>query len=315
MVGILDVATYVPPSPVDNVAQAAMFGETESFVRERLGALWLPRIEPQHQASDLAAHAIRRLQAKQPDLDLQRIGLLVVVTQNPDDSGLPQVSSLVQAKVGLPTTIAAFDIGLGCSGFVYGLVVAQAFMKAVGIDYGIVVTADPYSKILNDQDRATSMLFGDASTATLVGPGSSWRVSSTDWGTDGSQASAIINRDGRLHMNGRQVFGFANEVIPSSLRRVLVSEGLSISDVDLVCLHQGSRAIVQAIAKQFPGDEHRFLSDMEETGNTVSSTIPILLERHVLLSSASTVLISGFGVGLSWGTLFLRRCEERDIRC
>ena len=113
---------------------------------------------------------------------------LIVVTQNGDGEGLPHTAAIVQHKLGLPTRVAAFDISLGCSGFVYGLYALKGFLDATGGQNGIMVTADPYSKVIDREDRITSLLFGDAATATWLGESPIWQLGEVHFGTDGSGA-------------------------------------------------------------------------------------------------------------------------------
>jgi 3-oxoacyl-[acyl-carrier-protein] synthase-3 len=108
-------------------------------------------------------------------------------------------------------------------------------------------------------------------------------------------------------MNGRQVFNFALLKVPAHLHELLADSGLTADDIDAFCIHQGSAAIVDAVARRFEGEPEKFIKDMVETGNTVSSSIPLLLEKHVLDSKWKRVALSGFGVGLSWGSAIIYR--------
>src|SRR5690606_34876431 len=111
---------------------------------------------------------------------------LVVVTQNGDGEGLPHTSALVQTKLGLSTTVAAFDVSLGCSGYVYGLAILKGLMETAGMTDAILITADPYSKVIDPTDRVTTLLFGDAATATLLSNRGEWHIHTPTFGTDGA---------------------------------------------------------------------------------------------------------------------------------
>ena len=308
MIGIKSIASYVPPAGLDNYAQGAKFGKDESFILGKIGSAFLPRKSDDQETSDLCVEAVKALFASRPDLNPDSIDALIVVTQNGDEEGLPHTSAIVQDKLGLPTHIAAFDISLGCSGYVYGLYAMKGFMEAAGLKNGLLITADPYSKIVDPEDRNTTMLFGDAATVTWMGEDPAWVLGKSRFGTDGSGAQHLKVSDGTFFMNGRQVFNFALIKVPAHLHELLADSNLQASEIDAYCIHQGSAAIVDAVARRFEeAQPEKFVKDMVETGNTVSSSIPLLLEKHMFNSTWNCVAISGFGVGLSWGSAILQR--------
>lgn len=308
MIGIKSIASYVPAQGLDNYAQGAKFGKDEDFIIGKIGSAFLPRKAAEQETSDLCVEAVNALFANNPALDRAAIDALIVVTQNGDAEGLPHTAAIVQDKLGLPTGIAAFDISLGCSGYVYGIYALKGFMEAAGLKNGLLITADPYSKIVDPEDRNTTMLFGDAATATWMGEGATWQLGKSLFGTDGSGAPHLKVEDGTFFMNGRQVFNFALVKVPAHLHELLELSGLTAADIDAYCIHQGSAAIVDAVARRFEEDQpEKFVKDMMETGNTVSSSVPLLLEKHLFDSSWKRVAISGFGVGLSWGSAILHR--------
>ncbi|MEX5341767.1 ketoacyl-ACP synthase III [Pseudomonas sp. I2] len=308
MIGIKSIASYVPVDGVDNYVQGAKFGKDQDFIFGKIGSTFLPRKEDTQETSDLCVEAARALFAANPALDPASIDAVIVVTQNGDAEGLPHTAAIVQDKLGLATHVAAFDISLGCSGYVYGIYAMKGFMEAAGLKNGLLITADPYSKIVDPEDRNTTMLFGDAATATWMADGAPWQLGKSMFGTDGGGAEFLKTNDGKFFMNGRQVFNFALLKVPAHLHQLLEASGLQADDIDLFCIHQGSAAIVDAVARRFEeGRPEKFIKDMVETGNTVSSSIPLLLEKHVLGSQHRRVALSGFGVGLSWGSAIIER--------
>jgi 3-oxoacyl-[acyl-carrier-protein] synthase-3 len=310
MIGIRAIASYIPENRLDNLLQAEKFGETAAFIHDKIGAISLPTKEVGSEASDLAAKAVEAL-CSQNDLAADAIDALVVVTQNPDGRGLPHTAAILQHKLGLSSRVAAFDVSLGCSGYVYGLSILRGLMQQAGLKNGVLVTADPYSRVINREDRVTSLLFGDAATATWLSEAAEWTFHSPLLETDGSGRDSLYVDDRmQLHMNGRQVFNFAAVRVPQQIDRYLKSEGIAPEDIDLFCLHQGSAAIIDAISRRYPEVRDRFVKDIRNTGNTVSSSIPLLLEKYVLGKDLNRVLICGFGVGLSWATNVIEKVKK-----
>ena len=307
MIGIRSIASYIPEGRVDNIAQAESFGRDAEFVQNKLGTTTLAIKADDEETSDLCVRAVHNLLAKNVDLKLEDVQALVVVTQNGDAEGLPHTSAIVQHKLGLPTHAACFDVSLGCSGYVYGLYVLKGFMQAADLKNAILVTADPYSKIVDRADRMTTLLFGDAATATWMTEDPVWELGPARFGGDGGGAEYLVVKDGHFHMNGRQVFNFASLKIIPHMQEVLDELHLSFDDVDSICLHQGSGAIVDAIAKRLGDNGSKVIKDMFGAGNTVSSSIPMLLEHYAFNNDWRNTLLSGFGVGLSWGSALLVR--------
>lgn len=305
-VGICDVTAYVPENRLDLAAAASDFDTDEDFLRSKTGYLKVARKARDEDTSDMAAQAVRRLFDTRPGL-AARIGLLILVTQNPDGYGLPHTSAILHGKLGLRDDVAAFDISLGCSGWVYGLSAAKAFMEMNGIDFGLLVTADPYSKVLDSSDRNTMLLFGDAATATLLGRDDRrWRTGKFVFGTNGRQWMDLrVDENRRLRMNGRGIFTFSAVRVPECLRQTLRVNGVALDDVDRILVHQGSRYIVETIGERMKA-EQKTVFDANDIGNTVSSTVPMLLAEDAR-DSDRTVLVAGFGVGLSWAATILKR--------
>lgn len=305
MIGIKAIASYIPENFVDNAEQAALFGETDGFIEKKIGAKYLPQMGEATQTSDLACKAVEQLLHAAP-LNIENIDALIVVTQNGDGRGLPHTAAIVQHKLGLNSNVAAFDISLGCSGYVYGLSVLKGLMEQAGLKNGLLVTADPYSKVINKSDRITSMLFGDAATATWLCESGEWKFGKPLMQTDGSGSQSLfVDSEDVLHMNGRQVFNFASKQVPMQIKQWLSDNNKKPDDIEAYVMHQGSLAIVDVIARRFPAVKDRFIKDMEQTGNTVSSSIPLLLEKYIIQKNYQNVLVSGFGVGLSWATNML----------
>ena len=320
------IASALPSVRQDAADIAAQTGAPEAFVRDKVGVARRHLLGPGETGIDLAAAAAERLFGS-AGVDASRIGLLIYVTQTPDQR-LPHNAPGLAERLGLPRGLASFDLSLGCSGFVYGLATAEAFLEAQGIDEGLLVTCDPYSRIMAAEDKATNAVFGDAATATWLRRGRGrTRLVGCDFGTDGSGGQAIrieaggaarphlafddpgreirFERDElRLHMDGRAVFDFVNRTVPASIAASIDKAGLSMDRIDHFALHQGSAHMLRTVARRCGIPEDKLLMNISEHGNTVSSTVPMLLEALMAERDLSgrRVLVSGFGVGLSWAT-------------
>lgn len=305
MLGIQAIGTYLPAQRNGNPELAEKFGFAPDFLASKIGVLSTSVKEEGDETSDMALKAVRSLQAKLGDgFDLASVECLALVTQNPDGQGLPHTSAILHGKLGLPARCFAFDISLGCSGYVAGLAIIKGFMQTAGFKTGLLVTADPYSKVIDREDRNTVLLFGDGATATLISENPVWEIGAFDMGTLGEACEALIVRDnGKLEMNGRAVFDFCATQVPGSVTRTLEANGLGVDDIDLGVLHPGSKYIVDTLAKRTK--LKNIARGVETYGNTVSSSIPLLLE-NVAPETTKRVLISGFGVGLGWATTILR---------
>ena len=298
MIGIKAIGSYVPEAGYDKQELMARFGATEDFLRDKTGFLKVTRKDAGETTSQLCVKAYEDLAGR--GFDLSGIDCLVVCTQNPDGFGIPHTGGVVHGLLNLPSSCAVFDISLGCSGYVYGLSVVTAFMQQNGLKRGLFFTADPYSVIIDETDKSTALLFGDAATVTLLdGTDPLWTAKSFRFGSFGASGSAIhVNASRHLAMNGRAVFNFSQREIPPLIQGLMQQEALSDADVDLYLLHQGSRYIVETIGRTLGASPDKVPFGAAQTGNTVSSSLPLLL-KDVQPSQARRIVMAGFGVGLS----------------
>lgn len=304
MPGIVDIASYLPEGRDSNRELLEKFDVNEDFIKNKIGVERKARKGEQEDTSDLCSKAFENLQKKR-EIDLSSVDVAIVVTQNPDYS-LPHSSAIVHKKIGLPKSCACFDISLGCSGYVYGLSVIESFMEKQGFSAGLLFTADPYSKVIDPEDKDTSMIFGDAATATLVGQQSKFESIASRFGTYGEKYESLIVQDGKLSMKGRNIFNFVATHIPKDISKLLEKAELSLDRIDRFYFHPGSKYIVDTLSQRMKLDPEKVVFEIEDYGNTVSSSIPIAFEKE-LQRDSEYVLISGFGVGLSWASSVLRR--------
>ena len=262
--------------------------------------------DPHQCASDLGVLAAEKL-FQQHNIDPDSIDFLLLCTQTPDYP-LPTTACLMQNRLGLRTSAGALDFNLGCSGFVYGLDVIQAFMSAQGLRHGLLFTADPYSKVIDPKDYNTELLFGDAAAVTYIAENPVFVSGKSTFCTNARLSHSIkVDEETRLlSMLGNNVFKFAVTKVPEQVEKCLELNGLGKNDVDLYLMHQGSKYIVDNLVPALGVDAARVPFLAAETGNTVSSSIPLMLEQY-METDEKIILISGFGVGLSWATSVLER--------
>ena len=307
MTGIVGIGSYIPAGRESNYAKKAQFDLDDDFIRDKLGVEQVSRKAADEETSDLCVKAFADLEAR-TGRRIEAVDCLVVCTQNPDGSGLPHTSAIVHGKLGLPQECACFDVALGCSGYVYGLSIIKAFMRDNGMATGLLFTADPYSKIIDPQDKNTVLLFGDAATASLIEDSpDAWVPGPFRFGTCGKDGGALENRSGTLHMNGRAVFTFSATAVPLQVSALLKDTGLGPADIDLFLFHQGSKFIVDQLAKRLALPAEKVPMNLAGQGNTISSSVPLLLQQHLADAGLKRILLSGFGVGLSWASCLLTR--------
>ncbi|MBS1370057.1 MAG: ketoacyl-ACP synthase III [Lentisphaeria bacterium] len=255
-----------------------------------------------------------------------KIDFLLLCTQSPDYP-LPGTSSLLQSRLGLSTGVGAFDFNLGCSGFVYGLAVAKGLLAGGVAEHILLITAETYSRYLDPSDKGNRSIFGDAAAAVILEADSLFDVGEFVLGTDGRGAENLIVRGGGgraradgesgspfLYMNGPEIFSFTIETVPALVEKTLERNRLVPDDIDHYVFHQANKYMLRYLQEKLGVEDSRFHIDLAETGNTVSSSIPILLHKlqaENVFRSGERILIAGFGVGYSYGATVLT-CRQRQ---
>jgi 3-oxoacyl-[acyl-carrier-protein] synthase-3 len=257
------------------------------------------------------------------------VDLLVLITQT-GDYPIPATSILLQHRLGLPTKTICFDVNLGCSSYPHGLAIVGSMLKALGLRKALLLIGDVSSKLCRYEDKATWPLFGDAGSATalesLDGSSSSMTF---DFNSDGTGKDAIIipsgglasrcptdirdlaadsAKKGYMTLAGADVFSFAISEVPPSILRCLGRSGLTPASVDHVVLHQANKMINDMILRKTGFGREKALSSLESFGNTSSVSIPltVCVNRAAFGGGPKTLLVSGFGVGLSWASCVLQ---------
>jgi 3-oxoacyl-[acyl-carrier-protein] synthase-3 len=294
---------------------------------------------PGETAADLAVAAAEKLFAG--GLIRAEIDFLIFCTETPDYI-LPASACLLQDRLGLSRRCAAFDVNLGCSGWVYSLAIAQGFLSAGLGRHGLVLTADTISTYLNPADRATTLLFGDAATATAVGIAQGdGGLTHVVLGSDGAGGRHLLvptggarrprpnatapteagdsgDRGGKgyLFMNGPEILNFTLREVPASIRQCLDEAHLAPDDIQLWVFHQASKLVLDALQRKFRIPPERMVRRLRDVGNTVGSALPLALEaalREGRVHPGDLVLLSGFGVGLSWATALMTWGDQTVI--
>lgn len=307
MIGVTDIGTYIPAGRISNLARKEKFDSTDDFIFHKVGISHVAVKDPGEDSSDMAVKAFHEMEIKS-GIDRSLIQVVILITQNPD-SNIPHTSAIIHDRLDLPESCACFDISLGCSGYVYGLSIAKSFMENNGFTHGLLFTSDPYSKIVDPEDKNTSMLFGDAATVTYLTDKPKYAPGKFTFGTLGKESEMLICENGILKMNSRGVYNFAARYVPSDFNRVLERNHCDKENIDKFIFHQGSKYIIDTLIKRMRLDSKKVVFDATEYGNTVSSSIPIILEKEMNKKSNKCIYICGFGVGLSWSSNILYRTD------
>lgn len=309
MIGIRNIGVHIPETRVPNISKQFNEPLAMNFLKEKLGVLAVARKNDTDKASDLCVLAMQDLLTREVGFDVTAVDCLIVCTQN-GDFHLPQTASVLHYKLGVPVTCASFDLALGCSGYVYSLQVAKSFMETNGLQYGLVFTCDPYSEIIDPKDKDTDLVFGDGATVSLLTADAVYNIEKGAYLTDGTNYDYLIKRPGQtVFMNGRGIFNFVMRQVPPTINRCMVANDMKMSDIDLFLLHQGSKYIVDNLVSRMKLDAGKVPYAILGYGNTVSSSIPIMLQDYLKTDTLKTILVCGFGVGLSAAAAILRRVK------
>lgn len=295
---------------------------------ERSGVLSRPIAPDGITALDLAYQAVKNLLQANPEA-LVGIDGLIFCTQTPDYL-LPSNSNLLHGLLDLPSHVMAFDINHACSGYPYAIGIAKSLVTAGMATRVLVITADTYSRLIHPLDRSVRPLFGDAASASVISNSDSLTIDDQSFGTAGKLASRFIVENGgmrhsqknisevhldsslrvrspdHIQMDGMGVLSFFNKVVPVSIKEILLRNKLEVQDVAYFVLHQASQLALDSLRKSLGVPSEKVIIDMSDTGNLVSSSIPVVLKRAInkgLLKKGDRIILGGFGVGLSWGTV------------
>jgi 3-oxoacyl-[acyl-carrier-protein] synthase-3 len=322
-VSLAGVGAYVPESTIHNDDLTALVETSDEWIASRTGIRARHVVSGDESVADLAIEAARQALAS-AGMDGSEIELIIVASSTPDTI-YPAVACQVQNAIGA-VNAAGFDMALACSGFVYGMVIADQFLQTGMCKTALVIGADVHSRYTNWYDRNTCILFGDGAGAAVLKaePGVADNILANDLHLDGTKGMELtlftqtencplvepktpVNH--YVYMNGREVFKFAVGVVPKSIQQVLDRSGLSMQDVDHVILHQANIRIMQAMSEKLNIPEDRLVVNLDKYGNTSAASIPIALNEAVLsgrVKPGDLMVLCGFGAGLAWATTVVR---------
>jgi 3-oxoacyl-[acyl-carrier-protein] synthase-3 len=331
MVYIKAISYYLPEQVLTNEELVKEFPEwSVEKVAAKVGVDSRHIAAKDETAGDMAEKAAKKLFAEY-SIDPKSIDFLLLCTQSPDYF-LPSTACILQDKLGIPTSAGAFDYNLGCSGCVYGMAIAKGLISAGIAKNVLLLTAETYNKYLHPLDKSNRSIFGDGAAACLISSEGLAEIGEFVLGTDGNGAENLIlkkggarqpeangheeedddghvRRDDYLYMGGGAVFNFTLDVVPPMMQQILAKNKLSKDDVNYYVFHQANKFMLSTIRKMCILPKDKFYINLENTGNTVSSTVLIGLKdclENGTIKPGMNVMISGFGVGLSWGGTMLK---------
>lgn len=316
---IKEIAYYLPNKILTNDEIAQKYPNWSSKkVFDKVGIIQRHVADVNETAADLAERAANVLFSK--GAAKEEIDFLLFCTQSPDYK-LPTSACILQNKLGLNKSVGALDFNLGCSGYIYGLSLAASLVISGMATNVLLLTGETYSKYIRNEDVGNRTIFGDGASATLISTSGFARIGKFVFGTDGSGFDNLILQNGGakyksstapkvnniqypdyLYMNGSEIFSFTLDKVPDLVKNVLTKNEESIDSINLFIFHQANKFILEFLKQKLKISDNNFLIDIEKTGNTVSSTIPIAFCNALDLNNISNndkLLLAGFGVGLS----------------
>jgi 3-oxoacyl-[acyl-carrier-protein] synthase-3 len=317
---VIGCGSFLPERVLTNVELAKMVDTSDEWIASRTGIRRRHIAAPGETTADLALASAQRALAD-AKIGVEELDLIVVATTTPDET-FPSVATAVQARIGM-TRGAAFDVQAVCSGFIYGMAVADNFIKAGQAETILLIGAETMSRLMDWTDRSTCVLFGDGAGALVLrggngqGAPSDRGVFNTKLYSDGrlhdllyvDGGPSTTGTTGHLRMLGKEVFKHAVINIAESIEASTRDSGVTVSDIDWFVPHQANQRILEATARRLKVPAERFISTIHEHGNTSAASVPLALDVAVTdgrIKCGDLVLLEAMGGGLTWGAALLR---------
>ena len=312
-VKVIHTSSYLPIHEIKNADWELQLDTTDEWIRKRTG-IQSRRYARELTTSDLAIKAAQKL-LEESAIHPEKIEFVIVATMTPDSMS-PSCAAKVQGAIGA-TNAFAFDISAACAGFVFALSTAIKMLSAGNQKYGIVIGAETMLSVLDWKDRSTAILFGDGAGAILLEKTDDATLFVETLSSDGQKGEALVCGErleqhtiSTMRMDGRGVFELVSREVPKNISETLEKAQMSADDVDLYVLHQANVRLIEQVAKKLKQPIEKFPTNLASVGNTSAASIPILLDELVrnqliTIGSGQKLLLSGFGGGLSWGSMII----------
>lgn len=314
---IRGTGSSLPEKSVSNDDLAKIIDTSDDWIRSRTG-IGSRHIAVEETTTSMSVDAARKALAD-AGMEAEELDLIIVATISPDLC-LPSTACEVQAALGA-VNAAAFDINAACSGFLFGLSVANAYFTSGIYGKALVIGAETLSKMMDWNDRGTCVLFGDGAGAAVVEKSGTGLISMLQQ-SDGSRGGVLLcqNRPvnnpymkndltpGYTKMNGQEVYKFAVRTVPKAITEVLEKGNVSPDEVKYFVLHQANIRIIDAVAKRLSQPQEKFPVNLQTCGNISAGSVPVLLDhinRKGMLARGDKIVLAGFGAGLTWGAALL----------
>lgn len=300
---IIGTGSYIPKKVITNDDLSLTLDTSDAWISTRTG-IHNRHIAEGMTSSDMAYMAARRA-VDDSGLNPSDIDVIIVATSSPDYA-FPSTAALVQAKLEA-VNAACFDISAACTGFIYAYSIAQGYIAGGMYKNILIIGAEVMSEHVDWKDRSVCVLFGDGAGAAMLTADKD-NLSSVMIHSDGSRGNVLTCGKDNIFMDGQEVFKFAVKTVPMSIQDILNKEHIRADDVGMYILHQANQRIIQAVSKRLGISMEKFPMNMQEYGNTSAASIPILLDelnRNNRLVRDELIVMSGFGAGLSWGSIVL----------
>ncbi|MDO4336662.1 MAG: beta-ketoacyl-ACP synthase III [Eubacteriales bacterium] len=314
---ILGTGSALPKTTWTNDDLSAFIDTSDEWIRTRTGIIRRQIAAREESAASLGAEAGRKA-IENSGTALEEIEMILAATCS-DEGYFPSAACRIQAELGVRGAVC-MDINAACSGFLFALHTAHAYVQSGIYQKILVIGTETMSRVIDWKDRSTCVLFGDGAGACVVGKDEKGILGFSQY-SDGSRGSVLTGTAatlatpgdgahpaGALFMDGQAVFRFAVKTVPECIQDTLEKTGKNIHEIDLFVLHQANSRIIHSVAKRLGAPEEKFPINLNEHGNTSAASIPILLDelnREGRLERGSLIMLAGFGAGLTWGTALL----------